>query len=192
VLTRTLFTALWLLVVAQRCWEMRLSKRHEERLRRAGAVEHARAQMPWMVALHAAWLTATLLEVWLLAPVFRPALAIPALLVFAAGQTLRILAIRTLGERWTVRVLTPSHGEAPVTRGIYRSVRHPNYLGVVLEILSLPLVHSAYLSALVFSLLNGWLLRARIRAEERALAETSAYGQLFAERPRFVPDGLRP
>jgi methyltransferase len=186
-LTRALFTALWALVVVQRLWEVRLSKRHEQKLRNAGAIEHASTQMPWMIALHGAWLVASLLEVWLLQRPFIWAFALPALLLFALGQSLRVLAMRTLGERWTVRVITPTRGEAPVTEGIYRYVRHPNYLGVVLEIFALPLVHGAYLSALSFTLLNALLLRARIRAEERALSETSRYATLFERRARFVP-----
>jgi methyltransferase len=191
-LTRTLFLLLWTLVVTQRLWEVRLSKKHEALLRAAGAREHAGAQMPWMVLLHALWLVAMPLEVWLLGRPFTFALGIPALFVFALGQSLRMLAIRTLGDRWTVRVVTPTSGEPPVTTGIYRYLRHPNYLGVALEILALPLVHGAYLTAIAFSLLNALLLRARIRAEERALSETSAYAALFAQRPRFVPKAFSP
>jgi methyltransferase len=58
-----------------------------------------------------------------------------------------------------------------VRKGIYRHLRHPNYLGVVLEILAVPLLHSAYSTAIVFSLLNLLLLRVRIRTEDRALLE---------------------
>lgn len=188
-LTRLLFSALWVLVVAQRLWEMRLSRAHEQKLKSQGAIEHARAQMPWMVALHAAWLVASLLEVWLLARPFSLALALPAFALFALGQTLRLCAMRTLGERWTVRVITPLQ-VPPVASGIYRYLRHPNYVGVVLEIAALPLVHGAYLSALCFSLLNAILLRARIRAEERALSATGSYASVFAGRPRFIPGGL--
>ncbi len=186
-LTRLAFSALWLGVVLQRCWELRLSRRHERALRERGATEHASEQMLWMTALHTAWLLMTLLEVWLLARPFVWQLAGPALVLFALGQGLRIAAMRTLGERWTVRVIVPQRSEPPVTRGIYRHLRHPNYLGVALEIAALPLVHSAYLSALVFSLLNAILLRARVRAEERALSQTSDYAGLFAARPRFFP-----
>lgn len=191
-LTRSLFTLLWVALVAQRLWEVRLSRRHERALRSAGAIEHAAGQMPWMVALHAGWLIASLLEVWLLARPFLLALFLPALVLFALGQALRIAAMRSLGERWTVRVITPTRGEAPVQSGLYRYVRHPNYLGVALEIAAFPLLHGAYLSALVFSLLNALLLRTRIRAEERALCATSRYAALFAQAPRFVPRGAPP
>jgi len=186
-LTRSLFTGLVLLVIAQRLWEVRLSRAHERKLRARGAVEHAAGQMPWMIALHACWLACTVLEVWLLAPAFSWTLALPALALFGLGQALRLLAMRTLGERWTVRVITLQSGEPAVARGIYRHLRHPNYAGVMLEIAALPLVHGAVWSALSFSLLNALLLRARVRAEERALAETGPYAEQFRERPRFVP-----
>ena len=66
-------------------------------------------------------------------------------------------------------------------------MRHPNYVAVVAEMLALPLVHGAWLTAAVFSLGNAWLLSVRIRAEERALGP--AWERAFAGRPRFVPGG---
>ncbi|HEX6239687.1 MAG TPA: isoprenylcysteine carboxylmethyltransferase family protein [Polyangiales bacterium] len=190
--TRLVFSALWLLVVVQRLWEVQRSKRHEAKLRAQGAVEHAAGQMPWMIALHAAWLVGTLGEVWLLRRPLVVALALPAFALFMLGQALRITAMRTLGERWTVKVITPVGGGPAVARGIYRYVRHPNYLGVVLEIAALPLMHGAYLSAALFSALNGILLWRRIGAEERALASTSSYADQFRGRPRFIPGAARP
>lgn len=189
--TRLAFSALWLLVVAQRLWEVRLSKRHEAKLRAAGAIEHAAEQMPWMIALHTAWLVATLVEVWWLRRPFVLGVALPAFALFALGQALRLTAMRTLGERWTVKVITPV-GAPAVASGIYRYVRHPNYLGVVLEIAALPLVHGAYLSAALFTGLNALLLWRRIRAEERALAATGSYADQFRDRPRFIPGAAGP
>ncbi|MET0386336.1 MAG: isoprenylcysteine carboxylmethyltransferase family protein [Polyangiales bacterium] len=185
-----LVTATYLLLVAavaiQRLIETRISRRHERLLLARGAVEHAREQMPFMIALHGAWLLACVVEVWLLARPFQLVWAVPALLVFGAGQALRLAAMRTLGERWTVKVITLFE-EPAVERGIFRYVRHPNYLGVILEIAALPLVHGAWLTAAVFSLLNGALLYARVRAEERALEATGDYAARFRDRPRFVP-----
>lgn len=190
--TRLAFSVLWLLVVVQRLWEVRLSRKHEAKLRAAGAIEHAAEQMPWMVALHTTWLAATLLEVWWLERPFVLWLAWPALLLFLLGQGLRLTAMRTLGERWTVKVITPTDGGPAVAHGIYRYVRHPNYAGVVLEIAALPLIHGAYLSAALFSALNALLLWRRIRAEEQALAATSTYATQFQRRPRFIPEPARP
>ncbi|HEY6880094.1 MAG TPA: isoprenylcysteine carboxylmethyltransferase family protein [Polyangiales bacterium] len=173
-------------VVVQRLLEVRVSKRHEALLRARGASEHAPAQMPWMVALHASWLSCCLLEVWLLHRPFRLWLGLLALLVFSLGQLLRLLAIEALGGRWTVKIITLP-GAPAISHGIFRYLRHPNYLGVILEIAALPLIHGAWLTALVFSIANGALLYARIGAEERALQNTGDYRERFANRSRFLP-----
>lgn len=166
--TRTAFTALVAAVALQRLLELRRSARNEETIRARGGREHAPWQMPWMRGLHASWLVASLVEVWLVPRPFARPLAAAALVGLLVGQALRLSAMRTLGWRWTVRIMTVP-GLRPVCRGIYRFVDHPNYLGVGLEIAALPLVHSAYVTSLAFSALNGLLLRWRIRAEEAAL-----------------------
>jgi len=186
-LTRWLFLGLVLAVAGQRLWELRVSRKHEAQLHAAGAIEHAHEQMPWMTAVHAGWLLCMVLEVFFTERPFLLPLCLVALAFFALGQTLRLLAMRSLGRRWTVKVITPACTEAPVSAGIYKYVRHPNYLGVVLEIAALPLVHTAYLSAAFFSVANAVLLWFRIRAEERALSSTSDYGTRFQQRPRFWP-----
>jgi methyltransferase len=74
-----------------------------------------------------------------------------------------------------------------VTRGIYRYVRHPNYAGVILEIAAAPLLHTAYLTSIVFTLANAAVPAVRIRTEERALDIDNHYRHAFASRPRFIP-----
>jgi methyltransferase len=173
-----LFTLLVAAVAFQRLLELRKSEAHRRTLLARGAREHAAFQMPWMAALHTMWLLAMVLEVWLLGRPFALPLFGIALFFFLAGQALRILAMRSLGERWSARVLTLP-GEQPVTTGLYRYLRHPNYIGVVFEIAALPLLHSAYLTAILFSMLNGVLLYFRIRAEEAALKADNDYEAAF-------------
>ena len=180
------FAVLVLCVASQRLYEVQKSQAHVLALKERGAVEHAPGQMPWMVAMHGTWLVAMLLEVFLLARPFVLLLALVSLVLFACAQTLRIWAMRTLGPRWTVRILTLP-GEPPITGGPFRYVRHPNYLGVALEVFALPLLHSAYVTAIVFTLLNALMLHVRIRAEERALGKASNYEQSFRGQRRLVP-----
>jgi methyltransferase len=125
-------------------------------------------------------------EVYLLKRPFLPALSATGAVVMAAGQGLRYAAIRLLGWRWSVRIFTIP-GEQPINEGVYRYIRHPNYLGVILEIAAMPLIHSAYLTALVFSLANGILLTVRIKKEEEALDRASSYEETFSKQPRLVP-----
>lgn len=168
--SRTLFTALVLLVAAQRLAELAVSRRHEVALRARGAVEHAPWQVAMLAVLHGAWLVSMVGEVWWRQPSFRPMLALAALSVFLMGQWLRLVAMRALGDRWSIRVLTlPSTRR--VAHGPYAWLPHPNYLGVALEIASLPLVHGAVVTAVVFSVLNAVALTLRIGVEARALAE---------------------
>ena len=184
--THWIFFFFIVLLAIQRLAEVRLSRRNETRILSLGGREHAAGQFQVMKLLHAAWFVAMLAEVFGLQRPFHPGLAIGAGIVFLVGQALRYAAIRTLGERWTVRVMTLP-GTAPVNHGIYRFLRHPNYLGVILEVFAVPLIHSAYLTAIIFSLANALLLAWRIRTEEAALNEQNNYGQVFAERPRFIP-----
>ena len=102
---------------------------------------------------------------------------------------LRYWAVHTLGERWNARVIVVPGLPALADLGPYRFVRHPNYVAVIAEFLVLPLLHGAWLTALVFSLANGLLLRTRIRVEERALAEHCGYEAALGQRPRFLPEG---
>lgn len=180
------FVFLVVAVALQRMLEVRVSRMNEAELKARGATEHAPEQMPVMVAVHTAWLVATLLEVLLLDRTPIRVLSLLALLAFCAGQVLRLTAIHALGTRWTVKIITLP-GAPPVMGGVFRYLRHPNYLGVILEIAALPIMHGAWLSALVFSAANGLLLSRRIRAEEQALDASNDYERSFADRPRFVP-----
>ena len=178
---RLLFVGFVAALGLQRLFELRLSRSNVQRIRQSGGREHAPETYRWIVTLHSAWFAAMLLEVFARRPKFSPRLAALALSLFAAGQALRLAAIRTLGWRWSTRIMTVP-GAAPVQRGIYRHIRHPNYLGVELEILAAPLVHSAWLTSSVFGTANLLLLRDRIRREEQALAEDNKYWEMFGGR----------
>jgi len=176
--SRWIFTALVAGLALQRLAELRYSRHNETRLRLLGGREHAPGQLKAMKIMHTAWLLGMLGEVFGLRRTFRPALAALALPLFLLGQGLRYAAILTLGGRWSVRVITIP-GASPVTKGVYRYMRHPNYLGVMLEVAAFPLLHSAYWTAGFFSLVNALILSARIRVEEQALQEDNGYWAFF-------------
>ena len=165
-----LYTAFIALTAVERLLEVRLSKRHAAWSFARGGREVGAGHYPFMVVLHTGFLVACVAEVWLLQRAFLPALGWPMLSVALACQGLRWWVIHTLGPRWNTRVIiVPSLPR--VTGGPFRYLNHPNYLAVVTEGLALPLMHSAWITALTFTVLNGLLLRVRIRVEERALAE---------------------
>ena len=141
---------------------------------------------PLMVLLHAGLIALPALEVIGLERPLRWPLAAGAGLVLALATLLRVWTLRAIGRAWNVRVVVPAEG-AIVTAGPYRWIRHPNYLVVILEIASLPLLHGAWLSALGLSLLNAAVLARRIRTEEAALNELPAWREAMADKPRLIP-----
>ena len=149
-------------VTLQRLVELRLAETNSRTLLRDGAVEHGAGHYPFVVGLHMAWLAA----LWWWAP-GRP-VAISLLILFALLQLGRLWVIRTLGERWTTRIIVKP-GAPLIRTGPYRFVSHPNYLIVTAEIAVLPLVFGLWEIALAFSLLNAAVLAVRIRAENAAL-----------------------
>jgi methyltransferase len=170
----------------ERVGELWLSSRNARRAFARGAVETGQRHYRVMTILHSLFLVACVAEPLIWPHAVSTTLAAVALGGALGAQALRYWAIGTLGERWNTRVIVLP-GVAPVVRGPYRFVRHPNYVAVVLELFSVPLIHGAWLTAVVFSLANGVLLWVRIRAEEAALGNT--YAQAFAATPRFVPGG---
>lgn len=102
------------------------------------------------------------------------------------AQGLRHAAIYALGPAWNIRVIVVPERPA-VDSGVYRFVRHPNYVAVVVEGFAVPLIHGAWLTALAFSVLNAILLAVRIRCEETALTTHCGYAPLMEGRGRFVP-----
>ncbi len=163
------FTVLVALVGLERVAELVVSTRNAAWSFARGGVEYGRGHYPVMVALHSGFLVAMLVEAWLRRPDVPGVLAWSMLALVLASQALRWWCIGTLGRRWNTRVIVVP-GLAPVTSGPYRLLRHPNYVAVVVEGVALPLVHSAWLTAVLFTLANAVLLTVRIRVEDAALS----------------------
>jgi methyltransferase len=162
------YLAFLALVAGERISEVVRSRKNAARAFARGGIESCAGQIVLMKLLHGSFFAACALEVILLDRPFLPWLGMSMLTVSVAAQAIRYWAVHSLGERWNVRVIVIP-GMPLVTGGPYRFLRHPNYLAVVLEMFAIPLIHTAYLTALVFSFLNGVLLHRRIRCEERAL-----------------------
>ena len=169
VTTLLAFTVLVALVGLERVAELVVSTRNAAWSRERGGVESGLGHFPFMVVLHTALLVGALVEAWVRRPDVPSLLAWSMLALVLASQALRWWCIATLGRRWNTRVIVVP-GLAPVTSGPYRFLRHPNYVAVVVEGVALPLVHAAWITAVVFTVLNAGLLAVRIRAEDAALA----------------------
>jgi methyltransferase len=160
------------LVTLQRAGELAVSRYNTHKLLARGALEIAPGHYPLIVAVHAAWL----ISLWVFGH-DRP-VNVLALLFYLILQGFRWWVMRTLGSRWTTRIIVVP--ERPlVSAGPYRFLSHPNYAVVAAEIAVLPLVLGLPLLAAIFTILNAAVLAIRIRAENRALAasrETMVHG----------------
>lgn len=159
----TLAILLLAFVTAERLAELWLARRNTADLLAHGAYEFAPGHYPLIVSLHAVWLTG----LWLLA--WNAPLNLFWVAVFLVLQLSRIWVLKTLGRRWTTRIIVLP-GAPLVATGPYRFVSHPNYLVVIGEIAVLPLCFGLAGYALIFSALNLLVLSIRIRAENASFA----------------------
>ena len=161
-----------LLIVAtgfERLYEVALSNRNAAKAFAKGGVEFGRSHYPFMVALHTGLLVACIVEVFAVGRPFIAILGWPMLVLVAACQALRYWCIGTLKGQWNARVIVVA-GLGRVVSGPYRYLAHPNYVAVVVEGIALPLVHTDWITATIFTVLNAVLLLGfRIPTEERAI-----------------------
>jgi methyltransferase len=178
----------YLLILAalgvERVFELLLSRRNAGRVFARGGTEVEGDHYRIMVAFHTLFFLFCVVESAWRGATVAPLVFWGAVATALTAQALRYTAIWTLGDRWNTRVIVQP-GCEPVTGGIYRWIRHPNYLGVILETAAVPLIGGAWATAVVFSVGQLWLLARRISVEEDALG--SSYAQKFSSRPRFIP-----
>jgi methyltransferase len=165
------YTVLIVLVAAERLAELVVAKRNLAWARERSGREYGFGHYPFMVVLHMGLLLGCLVEA--AHRPFIPVLGWPMFVAVLLAQALRWWCIVTLGHRWNTRIIVIP-GLPLVDRGPYRWLRHPNYVAVVLEGIALPLVHTAWVTALVFTVVNAGLLRVRISSENAALTESLA------------------
>jgi len=177
----------FLLVLAiERCVELAVSRRNAAWAFAHGGVEVGQRHFRYMKLMHVSFFGACVAEVMYLHRPFWAALGVPMLLLVACAQALRYWVILTLGPRWNVRIIVIP-GQPVVTSGPYRYLRHPNYLAVIVETAAIPLVHSAWLTAIGFSALNALMLLVRIHREESALERYCGYREQLGNRRRLLP-----
>ena len=180
------YILLVVIIALQRLWEMRISSRNEKKLRQQqGAQEKFPEHFIYMKLLHTLWLVSCVVEAYYIQQ--RPQWWIvgTGLFLLILGQILRIVAITTLRGRWTVKIIVIPDSK-PVNSGIYKYLRHPNYLGVIIEIFALPMIFGCWITAVLFSIGNAIVLYIRIGAEERALQSVSDYKESLPNN-RFMP-----
>jgi methyltransferase len=164
-----IYYALLGVIIVERILELVVSQRHARASLAEGGIEYGQGHFPVMVALHVGLILGCVIEPIVTHAPFIPALAYPMIVVVIAANALRWWCIATLGPRWSARVIVIP--DKPLVHdGPYKWLAHPNYVAVVVEGAALPLIGSAWITALTFTALNAWLLTVRLRCETRALA----------------------
>ncbi|MCV7077685.1 isoprenylcysteine carboxyl methyltransferase family protein [Mycobacterium szulgai] len=166
-----MYYILILAVAIERLVELAIAQRNARWSFAQGAKEFGQRHYRVMVVLHSALLVGCVVETWALHRPFLPWLGWPMVGVLVLSQALRWWCVGSLGRRWNTRVIVLPH-EPLVQRGPYRFLHHPNYVAVVAEGFALPLVHTAWLTALLFTVANATLLTVRLRVENSALGYT--------------------
>lgn len=155
------------LVVIQRLVELNIAKRNERKLLEKGAAEIDKNGYRFIVLMHTAFFVSIMFEKNLFDTNLN-ANWIYIIIIFAAAQLLRYWAISSLGIYWNTKIIVLK-GSPLVKKGPYKYLKHPNYVSVAVELAAIPLMFSCYLTAIVFSVLNLFVLQRRIRIEEKAL-----------------------
>lgn len=157
-----------LAIGVERLVELAIARRNAQWSITHGGKEFGRDHYPAMVSMHALLLVSCVVETSTLGRPFIPWLGWPMFAVVVLSTVVRWRCVSVLGKHWNPRLIVIP-GAPLVRRGPYRWVRHPNYTAVAAEVAALPLVHSAWLTAIVFSCANALVLTVRIRAENAAL-----------------------
>lgn len=189
---KEVFYLLFAFSIIQRLTELWLSRRNVQYLMEVGfARRESINDLTQMVALHLCWFVAMIAESFLLPREIPRLLGIASLAVFLSAQALRSWTINSLGKHWNIGVLSPNSRPTNerlfIDDGPYRYVRHPNYTAVIMEFLALPIMGGAYITAVIFSIANWFILRRRMKIEEEFLFAREGYREIMGSKPRLIP-----
>jgi methyltransferase len=172
-----IFYAFILLLIAQRLAELLIAKRNEQWMKQRGAREFGQTHYRFIVLFHSLFFVSFWIEVTVWERTLLPVW--PFLLtIFLFTQLVRVWALTSLGKFWNTKIIVLPEASV-VQKGPYRFMKHPNYLVVTLEFMTIPLLFQAYYTSILFTLLNLFILSIRIPAEEKALNELTEYPTNF-------------
>lgn len=152
-------------VILLRTGELILARSNERWLVQHGAIEYGQKHYPFMVALHTTFIVSCIVEYTLAGTgYYSPVLLILYFILLA----FKAWVVLSLGKFWNTKIFRAPNFPL-VRRGLYKYVKHPNYIIVIAEIAIIPLIFHLYYTAIIFTVLNGIMLRVRIKEENRAL-----------------------
>lgn len=156
-------------VIIQRLTELTIAKRNEKQLLSEGAVEYGSDHYKFIVLLHVLFFISLVVE-FILRGSHSELNTINYLFLvfFIILQVSRIWVLKTLGKYWNTKILR-THGIQLIRSGPYKYLKHPNYIIVVCEIFTIPMIFNLYYTAIIFTILNALILTVRIKVENEAL-----------------------
>jgi methyltransferase len=154
-----------LFIILLRTGELILSRRNEIWLLQNGAVEYGQKHYPYIVALHVLFIVSLIIEYSTKQTAFFSLFFLVLYLLFLA---FKVWVILSLGKFWNTKIYHIS--DFPLIKnGVYKYVKHPNYLIVIAEIAIIPLVFHLYFTAIAFTVLNAIMLSVRVKEENKVL-----------------------
>ncbi|QHS56198.1 isoprenylcysteine carboxyl methyltransferase [Mucilaginibacter sp. 14171R-50] len=161
-----IFTVFILFLIFQRLAELYVSSRNEKWLLKNGAVQYGKEHYPFIVALHTLFIISVIAEyMWR----DNTIVSYPLIVLFFVLIVIKVIVISTLGHYWNTKIYKVP-GTRPVATGIYKYIKHPNYIIVICEIAIIPLAFGLYYTAITFTILNAIMLYVRIKKENEVLA----------------------
>jgi len=153
-------------VIALRISELFHSKRNEKWLTGHGAIEYGQKHYPFIVMLHVCFFVSLIVEYIVRDTGF---FSIPLLIFYFILIALKGWVVFSLGKFWNTKIYHIP-GRASIKKGLYKFIKHPNYLIVILEIAVIPVIFRLYFTAIVFTVLNSIVLYVRIKDENKVLS----------------------
>ncbi|HWF13184.1 MAG TPA: isoprenylcysteine carboxylmethyltransferase family protein [Candidatus Acidoferrales bacterium] len=180
------YISLLVIVGIGRLAELVISRRNQRRLEKQGVRKIHEPLFRFLVLLHGSILVCAGLEVLFLHRPLIPSLAISMGIVFILSNVLRWWVIWSMAGHWNVEIMDSAR-VGVVSSGPYRWVKHPNYVGVILEVFSLPMMHTAWITAILGTLGYMEIIRQRLKLENGALMASPEYRLIMGNKPSFFP-----
>ena len=152
-------------IILLRIGELILSRRNQIWLLQQGAIEYGQKHYPYIVALHVLFIISLIIEY---STKQTSSFSLFFLVLYFLLMAFKMLVIMSLGKFWNTKIYHIS-GFPLMKRGVYKYVKHPNYLIVIAEIAIIPLVFHLYFTAITFTVLNAIILSVRVKEENKVL-----------------------
>jgi protein-S-isoprenylcysteine O-methyltransferase Ste14 len=153
--------------------------------RTGGEIKDRGTQLLLWIVILASVTSAIWISYVLRAPMFgrAPWLRLAAVLILVAGLVIRWSAVLNLGSAFSANVAI-REAQRVRTTGLYRFVRHPSYLGLMLIFFAIGVHSRNWIGLAIVLVLPTVALLYRIRIEEAALRE--AFGDEYIAYSRIT------